>query len=149
MRCGFWKGQAEGLGVRCGIAPSGLGMPHASERDTAPPFAPLSPSATPREKAALRAALIVGLRLQSRRLFLSIKLSSLLLERVLWIEGCRKVRFMNTHRPATNSRRKSLDDFLETFERDDALWSNNESSVVVRSQDLTPRALRAAGFGVR
>ncbi len=46
---------------------------------------------------------------------------------------------MNTHRPVTNCRRKSLDDFLETFERDDALWSNNESSVVVRFQDLTIR----------
>jgi len=46
---------------------------------------------------------------------------------------------MNTHRPATNCCRKSVDDFLETFERDDALWSNNESSVVVRFLDLTIR----------
>ncbi len=53
--------------------------------------------------------------------------------------GCRKMEFMNTHRPVTNCHRKSHDDFLETFERDDALWSNNESSVVVRLQDLTIR----------
>lgn len=46
---------------------------------------------------------------------------------------------MNTPRPVTNCHRKSLDDFLETFERDEALWSNNESSVVVRFQDLTIR----------
>jgi hypothetical protein len=32
-------------------------MPHASERDVAPPFAPLSPSATPGAKAAQSAAL--------------------------------------------------------------------------------------------
>lgn len=46
---------------------------------------------------------------------------------------------MNTHRPATNCRRRSYDDFLETLERGDALWSNNEYSVVVRFQDLTIR----------
>ena len=53
--------------------------------------------------------------------------------------GCRRIKFVNTHRPATNDRRKSLEDFLETFERDGALWSNNESSVVVRFLDLTIR----------
>jgi transposase len=46
---------------------------------------------------------------------------------------------MNTHRPATNCCREPFDGFLETFERNGALWSNNEYSVVVHALDLTIR----------
>ena len=42
----------------------------------------------------------------------------------------------NTHRPATNSPSQSLDDSRETFERDDALWTDNVYSDVVRSRTL-------------
>ena len=46
---------------------------------------------------------------------------------------------MGTHRPATNMSPQPFDGFLETFERDDALWSDNEYSDVVLSQDSTIR----------
>ena len=44
-----------------------------------------------------------------------------------------------THRPATNKYAKPPDGFPQTFERNDALWSDNEHSDVVRFQDSTIR----------
>ena len=86
----------------------------------------------------LAAALIVGLRLLAADLT-STLYRVFLFDCIPGTAGCRRIEFMNTHRPVTNGCRKSLDDFLETFERDGALWSNNESSVVVRFLDLTIR----------
>ena len=44
-------------------------------------------------------------------------------------------RIQSTHRPATGNRILSLDDLAQTLERDDALWSANAFSDVVRHQD--------------
>ena len=42
----------------------------------------------------------------------------------------------NTHRPATNGPSRSFDDFRKSFERDDALWTDNVYSDVVPSRTL-------------
>ena len=47
--------------------------------------------------------------------------------------------FMGTHRPATNLSHPPFDGLPKTFERDDALWSDNEYSDVVPAQDSTIR----------
>jgi len=44
-----------------------------------------------------------------------------------------------THRPVTNKTRPPFDGLPKTFERDDALWSDNEYSDVVLFQDSTIR----------
>src|SRR5512135_3718007 len=46
---------------------------------------------------------------------------------------------VGTHRPATNLPRQPHDGLPKTFERDDALWSDNEYSDVVQHQDSTIR----------
>jgi len=46
---------------------------------------------------------------------------------------------MGTHRPATNKISPPLDGLPQTFERDDALWSDNEYSDVVHCLDSTIR----------
>ena len=46
---------------------------------------------------------------------------------------------LGTHRPATNLPRQPHDGLPKTFERDDALWSDNEYSDVVQHQDSTIR----------
>ena len=55
--------------------------------------------------------------------------------------------FEDTHRPATNLSAQPCDGFPKTFERDDAHWSENACSVVVRSEDSTIRV--APGQGQR
>ncbi len=47
--------------------------------------------------------------------------------------------FRSTHRPATNLPHPSFDGLPKTFERDDALWSDNEYSDVVHRLDSTIR----------
>ena len=42
----------------------------------------------------------------------------------------------NTHRPAMNKPSQSLDDFRKSFERDDALWTDNVYSDVVPLRTL-------------
>jgi hypothetical protein len=46
---------------------------------------------------------------------------------------------LSTHRPTTNWSAQPLDGCPKTFEWDDALWSDNAYSDVVRSQDSTIR----------
>jgi hypothetical protein len=50
-----------------------------------------------------------------------------------------KQEIRGTHRPVTNKTRPPFDGLPKTFERDDALWSDNEYSDVVLFQDLTIR----------
>ena len=87
------------------------------------------------KSGSVAAALIVGLWL----LFATDPLSNK--KRIFLILGQQVVSkwIMNTHHLATNCCRKPFDGFLETFERDGALWSNNEHSVVVLSEDLNIR----------
>jgi hypothetical protein len=51
--------------------------------------------------------------------------------------GGREIK--GTHRPATNLPRPPFDGLPKTFERDDALWSDNEYSDVVHWLDSTIR----------
>ncbi len=49
------------------------------------------------------------------------------------------LRYKGTHRPAMNRKIPPLDGSIKTFERDDALWSDDASSDVVPSEDSSIR----------
>jgi len=84
---------------------------------------------TTRSERRLLPPLIVSLQQFCCRLILSSVVS--------FLGGGRHIE--GTHRPATNMPPQPFDGFLKTFERDNALWSDNEYSDVVLRQDSTIR----------